>query len=117
MIPIRETKLDQFERVGSKEILDSLDGEIRAPIRTILAASWTAADRLRFGVHLVEPFVVPEGKRRTGDPVYARDRDGKVIETFAVVDIPVRAAMTPTEKLERATGLTVAEIKQELGIA
>lgn len=46
-------------------ILTSLDGETRAPLRTLLADSFTAQDRAAYGLYLVDT-TPPEGKRWAG---------------------------------------------------
>lgn len=62
--------------------LTSLDGESRAPLRTILHESWTAQDRAAFGVFMVDT-TPPEGKQWT----YAfEDDDGVPVAVFE--DIP-----------------------------
>lgn len=86
-IVVREVEPNVFEPIGGNPELDSLDGELRAPLLTILVDSWTPEDRARFGIYLVAPFTIPSGKQRVGQPVYSRV-EGAVVEWFDVEDIP-----------------------------
>jgi len=43
-----------FITVGGNPTLTSLDGQLRAPLQTIMADSWTAEDRAAFGVYRVD---------------------------------------------------------------
>ena len=52
-----------------------------------LALAWSAEDREAAGLFEVEPFVVPEGKERIGEPRYRREK-GTVIEEYDVRDAP-----------------------------
>ena len=53
-----------------------------------------------------------EGKRRTGQAQFSCDaKTGIVVESYTEEDIPTRHIVTDAEKLERATGLTVAQLK------
>ncbi|MFA5630348.1 MAG: hypothetical protein WC997_02450 [Porticoccaceae bacterium] len=45
---------DEFRQIGGNPTMTSLDGELRAPLRVILASSWTAEDRAAFGVYQVD---------------------------------------------------------------
>jgi hypothetical protein len=87
MIPIKETSPGIFEPIVGNPTLLSLDGKVKAPLLTILHASWSAEDRARFGVHLVEPAAIPEGKQAAGAPAYEM-RDGAVVEVIKLEDIP-----------------------------
>jgi hypothetical protein len=91
MIAVRETSPDVFEPIVGNPTLLSIDGEVKAPLRTVMADSWTAEDRARFGVHLVEPADIPDGKQAVGAPTYVR-RGGVVVEVRAVEDIPAPGA-------------------------
>jgi hypothetical protein len=86
MIAVIETK-DGIEPITGNPTLTSLDGKTRAPLLTILHESWTAEDRAKFGVHLVEPAEVPDGKRTVGAATYEK-RDGVVVQVVEVEDIP-----------------------------
>jgi hypothetical protein len=87
MIPVRETKPGVFERLGGNPTLISIDGEVKAPLLTILAPSWTAEDRAKFGIHMVEPATVPEGKQAVGQPRYEKQGD-TVVEVRDLRDAP-----------------------------
>jgi hypothetical protein len=87
MTAVRETKAGAFEPIAGNPTLTSLDGEVRAPLATILHESWTAEDRAKFGVHVVEPCRIPDGKRPVGSPIYEK-RDGAVVEVREFEDIP-----------------------------
>jgi len=73
--------------IGGNPILDSLDGEVRAPLQAILHETWTAQERARFGIYLVEPFEAPVGKMVIGEPIYRKEGD-TVIETYVVANKP-----------------------------
>lgn len=87
MIPVLEGPTDTFTRLHGSEILLRLDGVAKAPLDTILDASWSEADRAAYGVFLVAPFAVPDGKIAVGSPTYSRV-GGVVVETYAVSDPP-----------------------------
>ena len=60
---------------------------------------WTGeSDGDQFAIMAFQPFVVPEGKWRTGEPSYAIE-DGKVIETCSVEDFitPAPQSITPAQ--------------------
>lgn len=88
MITVRETRAGAFERIGGNPTLTSLDGKVKAPLRTIMAPSWTEGDRAKFGVYVVMPFAVPEGMAPVGSPAYIKDAGGKIVETYAVEPTP-----------------------------
>jgi hypothetical protein len=87
MIVVKETGKGAFERVLGNPTLTSIDGKVRAPLRTIMHDSWTAEERAAFGVHLVEPAKIPDGKRAVGAATYEK-RNGAVVEVRAVEDNP-----------------------------
>ena len=63
----------------------------------------------------VEATPAPKGKRRVDSPKRVYDGEaGKVIESVIFEDQPVERIPTDSERLERATGLTVAQIKAAL---
>jgi hypothetical protein len=62
---VRETSPDVFEQINGNPTLNRLDGNARAPLQTIMADSWSAADRAAYGVFVVEPAVAPEGETIT----------------------------------------------------
>lgn len=76
-----------IQRINGNPTLDSLDGEVRAPLEVILHETWFPEDRAKFGIYLVEQFEVPVGKMAIGEPIYRRDGD-VVTETYVVVDKP-----------------------------
>jgi hypothetical protein len=94
MIAVRETKPGVFEPIVGNPVLLSLDGKVKAPLLTILAPSWSEADRAKFGVYTVEPFVVPEGKQVTGLPRYEKV-DGGIVQVGDLEDIPAPAEPLP----------------------
>jgi hypothetical protein len=75
MIPVLESSRGVFARIGGNPTLTSLDGEVRAPLATILHASWSDADRAKFGIFLATPFNAPAGKVTVGRPHYERNGD------------------------------------------
>lgn len=71
---------------------------------------WTDEDLRRHGLTKAEPFVVPEGKVKVGEPRYEKGK-----EVYDVEDAPPPPPEpTPAEKLFNATGLTVQDLKQLL---
>lgn len=95
MIAVIKTK-DGFEPIGGNPTLDSLDGEKRAPLATILAESWTTDDRAEFGVFLVEPMEIPAGKVAVGMPRYEADGHYGVVEVRDLEDEKPRPEPLPT---------------------
>ena len=92
MIIVREIEPGTFERLTGNPKLLRLDGEVKAPLQTIMAPSWSAEDRAQFGVYIAEPFVVPEGMMIAGSATYERRGD-------TVVELrPVEAIPRPTVK-------------------
>ena len=87
MIPVIEVVPGVFERAAGNPVLTSLDGEVRAPLQTILADSWTGEERAQFGVYMAEPFVEPAGKIVVGQPRYEMQGDN-VVEVRDVQDAP-----------------------------
>lgn len=120
MIPVRETKPGQFERITGNPTLKSLDGTRKAPLKTIMHKSWSAEERAAFGVHLVEPAAVPEGKRPVGSPRYER-QGSAVVEVRDMEDVPKPVERkpspdnrTPEEKMSdfaSAIGMTLDEMR------
>lgn len=116
MIPVVETK-DGFESISGNPVLDSLDGETKAPLLTILHESWTEKERAAYGVHLVESVSIPKGKDCIGGPRYERDRAGKVVEVRDMVDMPTPKRTTPKERLASLLAsydLTIDEFRELL---
>ena len=87
MIPVIEVLPGVFERAVGNPVLTSLDGDVVAPLQTILADSWTDEDRANFGVYMAEPFAEPQGKIAVGQPRY-EEQAGKVVEVRDVADAP-----------------------------
>jgi hypothetical protein len=119
MITVRETKSGTFERLVGNPTLLSLDGEVKAPLKTICSPTWTPADRAEFGVYLVEPFVVPEGMQEVGPRTYVKGSDGVVVEVATVEDIPAPPpdTRTPEQKVEAMAArfrLTLDELRAVL---
>lgn len=82
---------------------------------------WTADDLAKHGLDVAEVAEVPEGKRLIDDSAetFVREKDGTIRQVVAVEDKPVpepEPELTPAERLERRTGLTVSEIKTVLGL-
>lgn len=94
MIAVIETK-DGFEPIGGNPTLNSLDGEFRAPLAVILHHSWTAEERAKYGVYLVEPMEIPEGKEPVGMPRYERQGD-TVVQVRDLEDVKPPADPVPT---------------------
>lgn len=97
MITVRKTE-NGFEPISGNPTLKSLDGKRKAPLRTILHASWTAEDRAKFGVYRVDPVEIPDGKRAAGQPRY--EQHGK--QVVQIVDIE-DAPQQPIAKLGKFT--------------
>jgi hypothetical protein len=118
MIAVRETKDGTLEPITGNPTLTRLDGKARAPLQVILHQSWTAEDRAAFGVHLVEPFTVPDGKLAVGAPRYEK-HGSAVVEVIDVEDIPAPQpdTRTPAEKiadLASSIGVTLDEMRSVL---
>jgi hypothetical protein len=108
MITVREKAPGVFEQITGNPTLDSLDGEIRAPLSTVMHPSWSAEERAAFGIYLVEPFKTPAGKRTAGGARFERV-DGKVVQAFDVEDAPA----IPIVKTDRL-GKTMAQRLDEM---
>jgi hypothetical protein len=87
MIPVRETKPGVFERITGNPVLLSRDGRRKAPLRTILALSWTAEERAKFGVYLAVPCTVPDGKIAVGSPRFEH-QGSKLVELRELQEAP-----------------------------
>lgn len=98
---------DVITEIRGNSTLDSLDGETRAPLRTLLADSFTAQDRAAFGLYLVDT-TPPDGQRWTG--TFAGDPPAAVFEDMPVpTDEERRAAMPPITPLQGI--LTLGEVE------
>jgi hypothetical protein len=84
-----------YEPIGGNPTLTSLDGEERAPLAVLLHPSWTDKDRARFGIYVVEPMVIPEGKDAVGMPRYELRR-GRVFEVRDLQDLPLPKVSEPS---------------------
>lgn len=120
MTSVRETKPGQFERITGNPTLKSLDGTRKAPLRTIQHPSWSAEERAAFGVYVVEPASVPEGKRAVGAPRYER-KGSAVVEVRNLEDLPKpeQRELTAEEKVERVLqifGITLDELRSVLTV-
>lgn len=107
-----------YERLTGNPMLTSLDGKTRAPLRTILHASWSNKDRAAYGVYLAEPFKVPDGMRRTGEQGFAMS-GGVLKEVYEVepVSVPVVVSSPAEEALSKwakSLGLTLDEVRKVL---
>lgn len=58
-------KVGGVYRAAQNGAIDSLDGERRAPLQTILHESWTAEERAEFGIYVLE-IDPPDGTTWTG---------------------------------------------------
>jgi hypothetical protein len=115
MIPVLENSEGRLAPIHGNPVLKSLDGEARAPLATILHESWTAEDRLRFGVHLVEPVDIPRGKRQIGAPGFSKDEDGQVRVVLPIEDAPkpaVEVARDPLSELR----VQMADLARRLAV-
>lgn len=92
---------DEYSRLIGNPTLTSLDGESRAPLRTILHESWTAQDRAAFGVYMVDT-TPPEGKQWTGA---FEDDDGVPVPVFE--DVPITSHDVDAERDRRIDGTFV----------
>lgn len=115
MILVRETSPGVFEPVFDNVLL-SLDGTEQAPLPVLMHESWTDADRARFGVIRAEPAVVPEGKRAVGAPTYQKVK-GKVVQVFAIEDVPPPPDHSKVEAALAGIGLTLDELRAALVVA
>lgn len=69
-----------------------------------------------YALREIAAFDVPDGKRMVGKITRAYDgKTGKVVESAAIEDKPGEPVLTDAQRLERATGLTIARIKEVLG--
>jgi hypothetical protein len=69
-----------------------------------------------YALREIAAFGVPDGKRIVGERTRTYDdKTGNVIESAAVEDKPAEPVLTDAQRLERATGLTIAQIKEALG--
>jgi hypothetical protein len=107
MIVVHETSPGMFERITGARTLRNAEGKT-ASLRTILASSWTAEDRAKFGVHVVDPFTVPDGKRAVGAPAYEK-RGDMVVEVRDLEDVP---KPTPEDVASKVAAM-VAELSGE----
>lgn len=82
-----EVAPDVFERAVGNPVIDSLDGQVLAPLQVVLSESWTDQERAKFGVYPVVPFIEPNGYSKVGSPIYSRI-NGIVRETYAVEKVP-----------------------------
>ena len=112
---VRKTDGGVVKLVGEGRRVEQLDAAFGPRLRVDgVTAGWQDDD---YRIAAVVPLVVPEGKRRAGVVKRAFDaRAGKVIESAALEDIPPEPVLTDGERLEMATGLTVARIKAVLGL-
>lgn len=105
MITVREVKPGSFERLYGNPTLTSLDGSTRAPLRTIMHASWSDADRAKFGVFTAERFECAQDVVKVGGESFQRNARGVLEQSFAVEPVveTVRTAAELTETIMGAT--------------
>lgn len=81
-------------------------GKLGSPAR----AGWE--DKAYRVVEVADASAPAEGKRRTGQKQFSYSaRTGMVVECYSEEDLPAPRVQTDAEKLERTTGLTVAQLK------
>lgn len=85
MIPVKETE-DGLEPISGNPVMVSLDGGTKAPLATILHESWTAEEREKFGVFLVEPMAIPEDMQPVGRAQF-RKEGASVVQEYALKSI------------------------------
>lgn len=56
-------------------------------IALVTGGVWGEEEMARYGLRRAELFIVPEGKRKVGAASY-EEKKGKIVETYAVEDIP-----------------------------
>ena len=95
MIIVREAD-GVIERITGNPTLSSLDGETRAPLKAVLTLS--EKERARYGIHIVQPFEMPEGKERDGDH-YFEKVGGKIHQKCDVRNV-VQALEQPVSEEE-----------------
>ena len=94
MITVQQLTPGAFVEVGGNPVITSLNGEVHAPLATIMSDSWSEEDRAAFGIYTVEPAEVPAGKVAVGVPYYER-QSGVVVQVLTLVDAP--PAPTPRD--------------------
>lgn len=80
---VRKTAAGTYERVVGNPTLTSLDGEERAPLRTVIASGKEAA----YGVYDAQREPIPEGKVAVG-PERIEERDGLPVIVTDYEDAP-----------------------------
>jgi hypothetical protein len=111
MIAVLEDKEGALRIIEGNPVLLSLDGERQAPLATILHESWTEAERLAFGVHLVEIPKIPRGKTEVGAPVLEKV-GGRVVMRRVLADAP----KPDVETLADPIGQRLAAIEARLAV-
>lgn len=81
---------DAYAQLAGNPTLDSLDGERRAPLQTLLSAGWSDEDRTAFGLYLVD-VTAPEGMRWSRS---FTDFEGLPVATFEPVPASTRVTKT-----------------------
>ena len=119
MIVVREDEDGAIARIGGNPVLSSRDGACKARLRVILHESWSAEERAAFGVHLVEPVGVPDGKRIDGAVSFTREGD-RIVASAEFRDAPP-SATSATQEAESALeawasgmNLTLADVRAVL---
>lgn len=103
---VLEVAPGEFITPSNNPTLDSLDGERRAPLLTILHESWKPAERAKFGVFIVEIPNAPAGQSLSS-LTFERNESGKVVGNATYIPTPAPASVTPLQmrKALRAAGL------------
>lgn len=85
--------------------------DISKVTRLLAGGVWGSEELHQYGLVIVEPFIIPEGKQIIGDRVFT-ENNGTVSETYEVADLPVAPPaipLTPEEKMANA-GFTPDEL-------
>jgi hypothetical protein len=119
MITVIETKSGAIEPIGGNPTLTSLDGTMRAPLRTIMSPTWTAKERAAFGIYVVAPAAIPAGKQAVGLPQYQK-KSGTLVQVRTLEDVrpseppPVLTAQEKVERMAAHFDLTLDDIRTVL---
>jgi hypothetical protein len=113
MIVVREAKDGTLEPITGNPVLLSLDGKEKAPLQTVLALSWSAEDRARFGIYIAEPFTFEDGTRAASAPRYEK-QGGAVVQLIEVEDVPTPEPEPSLELKLSTIGITLDELREAL---
>lgn len=100
---------DKLEPLTGEHVIAETRLDMRKVEQLVREGVWGKEELDRYGLVIPEPFVVPEGKDRTGEPAYVRDGD-TVREVYETRDRPPPPPEpTPVERLAEI-GLTPADL-------